>query len=284
MGILFPPEACRDETDETEGEDSTTEAISNDFKPSSMAVSFAVEKHAVIEINASGGMYERDGTRKGWNRKPLEEISVYEVAAIKTATKEKIFNGSGRLDITKRPFGSGFIITVALSNGETSGDQLRPEQCLYQTQLRVSSKKGNFKKYPSSDRFKLDQEQQELALTYRKRIPWAVGHGVAVEWEESGKVNPPSWLSTQALPQHEVKGFTTELDDSQKTSLPEDILNIHQIADENNISDNELLDKYDLLVDAYFRSVVGKSFHSLYWDLSSWFTRFIGEWSFRCGC
>lgn len=248
---MFPPEACRDETDETEGEDSTTEAISNDFKPSSMAISFAIEKHAVIDITVTAGRYERDGTSKGWNRKPLEEKHTYEVAILETVTKEAVFGSSGRLDITKRPFGTGFIITVALSNGETSGDRLKPEQCLYQSQLSVCSHKGNFKQYPSSNRFKLDQEQQELALTFRKRIPWAVGHGVAVEWGGSDADTPPGCLSTQALPQHEVKGFTTDLDESQKINLPDDILNIHHIADEEGVSGDELLDKYDLLIDAY---------------------------------
>jgi hypothetical protein len=248
MGTLFPLAACRDETDDTAEENSTTEALSNDFKPSSMSVSFFVEAHASIEIDISAGRYTKAQSNE-WRREPLS-INIPIEISNNGLIKNEIFNGQGRMDVKTRKFENSKIVTVAFSNNIHSGDVLRPKDCLYQAGIVVRIVKGNFKEYPSSDRFKLDEEQKELALTYRKRIPWAVGHGVAVDWNCDG-INPPSEVRTASMPVHEVKGFTTELDSKQSESLGANALSICRIADETAASNSELLDGYLLLVDIY---------------------------------
>ncbi len=114
MGTLFPPAACVDETDESQGEDSTTEALSNDFKPSSMAMSFAVQENFRFKIEVEAGNYQKD-QNFFWQRTPLNYTNEFDVSA---SLKKTIFDGSARLDITIRPYQKGKVVTVALSNLE----------------------------------------------------------------------------------------------------------------------------------------------------------------------
>ncbi|GAB3000807.1 helicase-related protein [Psychrosphaera aestuarii] len=246
MGTLFPPAACTDESDEDDSEGSTTEALSNDFKPSSMALSFAVSPDTSLKIDVCAGKYSK-GQDNQWRREPLSfslDIKLDESGN----KKHPLFNGNARLDVTVRRYLSGNIVTIAFSNQASSGERLNPEDCLFQSSIKVKTLKGCFKEYPSSDRFKLDYEQKELELTYRNRVPWAVGHGIAVDWDD---IELPSELRTQAMPSHEVKGFTTELDLPDSSGLTSETLSIHRIADIENYSSKSLLSDYELLVDAY---------------------------------
>ncbi|WP_226411841.1 helicase-related protein [Shewanella glacialimarina] len=248
-GTLFPPAVLRDELDESDSEDSTTEALSNDFKPSSMALSFAAQSSSIFEIEITAGGYSKD-QQKEWQRKPLHHVSIVDLSATDSLQKS-IFNNGARLDVAIRPYVSGKIITIAVSNQSKSGEQLDPSDCLYQCQIKVATTAGSIIEYPSSDRFKLDDEQKELALTYRKRIPWAVGHGVAVDWYIPTKSNTPTTLITEVIPHYEVKGFTTELDQTKVSSLAGEMLSIHRIADIDNVSATELLSDYTELADVY---------------------------------
>ncbi|UXI04711.1 DEAD/DEAH box helicase family protein [Photobacterium sp. TY1-4] len=249
MGTLFPPAACVDETDESQGEDSTTEALSNDFKPSSMAMSFAVKADTVLALQVSAGQYQKKGQAAEWQRAPLkhpEEIRVSE------SSKKEIFGGKARLDISVRPYAGGKVVTIALSNKEDSGDRLDPAKCLYQCALSVTVIAGCIKEYPSSDRFKLDDEQKDLDLAYRKRVPWAVGHGVAVDWDLDQNAVPTT-IRTESMPTHEVKDFSTDIDAAKYPELDTEILSITRIADPGSASQEELLAGYDQLITTYSR-------------------------------
>ncbi len=247
MGTLFPPAACIDETDESSGEDSTTEALSNDFKPSSMAMSFAVQSNTVLKLEVKTAKYKKKDQDTEWQRIPLEHIAEINVT---DSSQERIFDNSARLDISVRPYANGKVVTIALSNQEKSGERLEPDKCLYQCGLEISVVQGNIKEYPSSDRFKLDDEQKELDLTYRKRIPWAVGHGVAVDWDIDESLTPIA-IRTESMPFHEVKDFSTEIDINKYSKLNAELLSITKIADTNSTTEEELLSGYDQLVAAY---------------------------------
>ncbi|MGL6051462.1 MAG: hypothetical protein ACRC16_16005, partial [Aeromonas salmonicida] len=227
MGTLFPPAACIDETDESKGEDSTTEALSNDFKPSSMAMSFAVDTDTVLALQVSVGQYQRKDQAAAWQRTPLEHA---EKIRVSESSKREIFGGRARLDISVRPYAGGRVVTIALSNNEDSGDRLDPAKCLYQCALSVAVIEGCIKEYPSSDRFKLDDEQKDLDLAYRKRVPWAVGHGVAVDWMLDSNAVPTA-IRTESMPAHEVKDFSTDIDTAKYPDLSTEILSITKIAD-----------------------------------------------------
>lgn len=248
-GTLFPPAASRDELDESDGEDSTTEALSNDFKPSSMALSFAAENSSVFDVKITAGQYSKD-QQKEWKRSKLDYDTTIELSD-SSNLQEYIFSGSARLDIAVRPYLSGKIITVAISNHSKSGERLDPKDCFFQCQLKIEVTAGRIIEYPNSDRFKLDQEQKELALTYRKRVPWAVGHGVAVDWHIPAESKSPTILTTEVIPCHEVKGFTTDFNRKKFPYLTDEMLSIHRIADSDNVSGDELLGDYKKIIDAY---------------------------------
>lgn len=265
MGILSPPAACVDETDESQDEDSTTEALSNDFKPSSMALSFAVQANSVFDIHVSAGCYAKGkdtqlatkddsspqptiaGQSSVWMRTPLEHT---EQADTSESKKISLFDGRARLDVTVRPFLNGKIVTIALSNQVSSGEKLKPEECLYQCALKVRMTCGHIKEYPNSDRFKLDDEQKELELIYRKRVSWAVGHGTSVDWVLDN-TNQPIELTTMSMPRHEVKGFSTALDTAAYPTLHADILSISKIANSSLATEDELLEGYEALIQCY---------------------------------
>lgn len=248
MGILFPPAATIDGADETNDENSTTAALSNDFKPSSMALSFAITDDSNVQIDINAGVYERISSRE-WQRKPLHYQTLY--SADKLQIKQiSVFDGNARLDITNRPFKHGRVITIALSNQAISTEHLDPSQCLYQANIQVSVLTGHLQEYPNSDRFKLDDEQRELALLYRKRVPWAVGHGTAVSWQTDDNCTPKS-LTTDAMPSHEVKDFSTDLDVEKYPHLSNDLLSIAKIANSELATETELLSGYEQLIGCY---------------------------------
>ncbi|KAB0652026.1 hypothetical protein F7P73_11855 [Acinetobacter bohemicus] len=246
MGTLFPRAACTDETDEEAGQDTTTEALSNDFKPSSMAFSFAVAHGTKINLEIFAAKYKKQDQDNVWTRKPFEHI---EDIVIENTVRKTIFDESATLDITVRSYKKGSIVTIALSNKENSGDRLNPIQCLYQCSLRVTVIEGRIREYPTSDRFKLDDEQKDLNLIYRKRIPWAVGHGVAVDWELDEHQVPIS-IKTQVMPFYEVKDFSTDLDTEKYSELNDDILSISRIVD-HQVNKATLLADFTKLVNAY---------------------------------
>lgn len=62
IGTLFPAAAQIDEVEEGSGESATEGALSNDFKPSSMAISFAVQSETVLKIEINAGQYKKKGT------------------------------------------------------------------------------------------------------------------------------------------------------------------------------------------------------------------------------
>lgn len=246
MGTLFPAAACVDDTNDGSNDDSTTEALATDFKPSSMAMSFAMQANTSLQLTVSCGYYHK-GHMLEWQRYDLLHE---ETLALLTTSKKEIFDGRARLDIKVRTLATGKVVTLALSNNANSGEKLDSEKCLYQCEIRVSVLQGNFREYPSSDRFKLDDEQQELNLTYRKRVPWAVGHGVAVDWT-MGKGLSPTSLFTEAMPTHEVKDFSTDIDQNKYPDLDRDILSITRIADTDSATDTQLLSGYQQLINAY---------------------------------
>lgn len=246
MGTLFPRAACMDETDDDVEQDTTTEALSNDFKPSSMAFSFAVTHGTKISLEVSAAKYKKQGQDTVWTRKPL---IYFEDIVIENTVRTTIFDKSATLDITVRPYTKGSIVTIALSNKENSGDRLNPAQCLYQCGLNVTLIEGRIREYPTSDRFKLDDEQKDLNLIYRKRIPWAVGHGVAVDWELDEHQVPIS-IKTQVMPFYEVKDFSTDLDTEKYSELNDDILSISRIVD-HQVNKATLLADFTKLVNAY---------------------------------
>ncbi|WP_438465754.1 helicase-related protein [Marinomonas sp. PE14-40] len=246
MGILFPIEAVEDEVDEETPEElDNSVSLASEFKPSSMALSFSVSAGAKVKISLSSGVYSC-GQDKQWRREGLKEVIVFNCSE-ESPKPKKIFDKRGKVTIIKRPWKNGYIVTVALTNDKSSGARLDPSDCLYQAKIHCQSDGGCFKEYPGSERFKFDNEQQELALLYSKRINWSVGHGCASIWDDEG--DEPTWISSSSIPEKEVFGFSTTIDFDEYPDVPKNILNLQDIAALN--SDKDLVVGLKLFVAAY---------------------------------
>lgn len=246
-GILFPVAARRDVILNEETDDSSSDGLSNDFKPSSMAISFSVTKETVVSLNISAGKYIKSPQANEWQRVVLNENVK---PNLNSSNNFLVFSELGRVDISIRPYAKNKIVTISITNNVSSGERLDPSDCLYQTKLNISLVSGSFAQYPTNDRFKLDEEQKELDLIYRKRISWAVGHGVAVDWD-MGKLECPSQIYSESIPTHEVKDFSTNIDYSKYSKLDPNVLSITRIADPESSTNEELLEGYENLVLAY---------------------------------
>jgi hypothetical protein len=248
MGILFPIEAVEDDVDDANPDEvDNSVSLASEFKPSSMALSFAVSAGAKLKLFLSAGSYS-SGQDKQWRREPLNQEVIFDCSSEQTRS-EKIFDKRGKVSIIKRPWKSGFIVTVALSNEASSGSRLDPKDCLYQTRIHCQTAEGCFKEYPGSERFKFDKEQQELALLYSKRVNWAVGHGCASVWDQEG--DEPSWIRSSSIPAQEIFGFSTTIDFDEYPEVPTNILSLQHIANLEQMAEKELVNGLFLFVEAY---------------------------------
>jgi len=246
MGILFPTGAVEEDVDDdTPDEVENSVSLSSEFKPSSMALSFAASGDAEITITLSAGTYAKEAGV--WQRRPHEEKIVFNPGTDDSCSK-LVLDNKAKLKMVKRPWKKGWILTVALSNSMRCGKILDTSKCLFQTQIECKAVSGTFSEYPSSDRFRFDEEQQELALLYRKRVNWGVGHGCACIWDK--EANIPAWLRSASIPHTEVYGFSTTIDFNQYGGVPEDVLCLQWLADES-VSTENLADGLSRFLDAY---------------------------------
>lgn len=266
MGILFPLEAVEDDVDDdTADQVDNTVSLSSEFKPSSMALSFAVTRNSKMRFVISAGAYTKTKKKREWRRRSLEEVVEFECDKQESATIP-VFGGIGKLTIVKRAWKDGWIVTAALSNNISSGTVLNSVDCLYQSRLYVHSEEGHFAEYPSTERFKFDEEQEELALLYRHRVNWAVGHGCATVWDRDEKI--PNWISSASIPTTEVYGFTTSVDFDEYPDVPEHVLSLQWLADTSTGIDelgsslSSFIDAYSTWIDEQEKIVIPERFQS----------------------
>lgn len=193
--------------------------IAEDWRPSSAAISF-VSNHSSVRVNLTGATYtavEGDGPPR-WQRVPFHfeglELGRENPHREHVAEIVPIQIGS-----RWRAFGDTFLVTVhvrvlAVSTGD---DRLDAANMLYQVSLAVSPQDNeSILEYDTTRAFDLDLEAAELRLRYRSRKIYAVGHGMAADWDLSNgrctqvRLDPvPSFV----VPAIETTGFdesTTE--------------------------------------------------------------------------
>lgn len=224
------PEKTVGGTLDTSTDETTEEAVglANSFKPSAMGISFLAEisnNDLIIEISA--GKYKTaavtiDGREK--RRFPRAAISSRIVLAAEelkgVATKsfrKDVLSEDGsptglELYVLSRPetIAAGEVqsrlMTISLINKNVSeGEKFVTDKCFFQVSFAVASSDGKdcFIEYPEKKGESLDDEELALRLLYRHRKTFAVGHGCAADWEETGE--RASSVSTAVLPVYDVK-------------------------------------------------------------------------------
>ncbi|MEU5525489.1 helicase-related protein [Micromonospora chersina] len=199
VGMLFPYESSAPNPKESEGteaeadvtsgdveEDGAGVPLAEDWRPSSVAISFVTDRTTVL-CELSGGTYravEGDGPPR-WQRRPFRFESV---ELSRELPPQQTSAGDVPIEIGSRwrPYGDAYLVTVHVRvMSKSTGDGWRDVSLmLFQVSLSVTpAPGGRVLEYDISRPFDLDGESAELRLRYRDKKVYAVGHGMAADWE-----------------------------------------------------------------------------------------------------
>lgn len=205
VGMLFPQEDSDADPPEghgqTEGdtqsdvidgdveEGGTSVPLAEDWRPSSVAISFVTDGDSV-DVDFACGTYERietDGPHK-WKRTPHKP----DILTLFKGQQPASFTLAGvNLEIGARwrGFKAEQLVTVyARVLAKAKGDEaLDIPLTLFQVQLSVTPGNGaQLLEYDTTRSFDSDPEAAELRVRYRNRKVYAVGHGMAADWHLDG--------------------------------------------------------------------------------------------------
>jgi len=206
VGMLFPSESAFDHssissedvplTDKAEGdgeleESGATVPLAEDWRPSSVAISFVTDSTSVV-CDVAGGTYRRvrdDGPPR-WQRQPFSYVGL-DLTQQSPVRQLKADGVPFEIGSRWRRYGSQHLVTVhlRLKTESTGDDKSDIERMLFQVGLAVQPCPGaRILEYDRARAFDLDAESAELRFRYRNRKVYAVGHGMAADWEiESGE-------------------------------------------------------------------------------------------------
>ena len=252
LGVLYPQSAMaenalKDELVEVAASGDEESEIENPISmaferlPASMGLSFYIEGTQSIKCSVWGAIYQDlKGVkpRERWKRQSLAEPGLPEEIDLCYGLADRdhrlsVLAGRGAIHSIWRPLGSGYLVTVTLINQVTAREgSTEPGDCLFQAGFSCTASGGVISDYPRLASLRHDHEEEELALLYRDRRVFAVGHGCGVQWSGDG---PNRVVSTSVMPTHET------------FSVTRDLANVAEIADLE--SSNEVL-SLDYLADA----------------------------------
>lgn len=221
--------------------------LANSYLPSAMGLSALVRIPSVLRVRVTAAIYEAeelpwmeqrapDGTQaypKGWWRRPITadvNFSDAELRKDRICVLEKPVNGphcNGLVvHVVSRPYDPADerlrLLTVTLVNRKPGGQTApRNEDCFFQCGFSVDDPSGSacFLRYPEKPADESDPEELKLQLLYRHRAVFAVGHGCAPEWTETGSGSATT-IRTDCLPTYEIAPILpTELPDLQLSML-----------------------------------------------------------------
>jgi hypothetical protein len=228
VGILFPVEeatpihgegAATDIGEEVSGsvettgeveEDGASVPIAEDWRPSSVAVSFITDRPSV-KVSLRGGTYSAidDGGPPRWQR---HGFGFEELPLEPDGGPHRLSAGDVPLEVGARWRASGdsFLVTVhaRVLAPATGNDRIDSLSSLFQVELEVrTSAAGVIEEYDTTRSLELDHESAELRLRYRNRRIYAVGHGMAADWEIVDESCKRVWL--EPVPAHVVPAIET---------------------------------------------------------------------------
>ncbi|MEU2200623.1 helicase-related protein [Isoptericola sp. NPDC019482] len=207
----------------------------NNFKPSAMAVSFQcrVSAGGTLNLEVRGAYYDKvsveiPGVARAqdwWVRVPFV-LSGSVPAEVLLGSVKKLMNipmavASGPEQPRLKPITQVFsrpvpgegdddlrLVTVAVVN-QTVGSG--SASALFQVSFRASAGEGlTIESYPDIEQPDLDDEEQSIALLYRHKLTYAIGHGCAASWAEprSTAGTSSAWVGADPIPVYEVVSLT----------------------------------------------------------------------------
>ena len=234
-GILYPANSTvpADEDDfandggESEDEDTADPpaVVTGIPKPSSIGMSFAIEREAQVELVFGYGLYspteiatgadtESGAAGKGRKKRPTIRWSRNQIE-VRLPLKPDVpefrqgLPGGGEAEWISRPDAAFVAVTVFLRNrNRVEEGPDRPESCLYQPEITARSIEGG---EAIVDRSRLsvqgsyDPEVQSYRLLYRDKPEFVVGHACGTDWDNAGcRPQRARRVWTDLLPRFEV--------------------------------------------------------------------------------
>ena len=189
---------------------------SNAYRQSAMSITVAVKKYDNIHVEVMAGIYitvtaTDSKTNKKISRYPRTQIKWKNNDAalslpnsVQKMTKIAVGDTKLQLDITYRYAEDDDVMyTFSLENTIKKPGAFRDDDCFFQVKFRLISEIG-FSPLPSGQKInRKDEDYLSNQLLYRDVQNYAIGHGCAAEWDETGtRVN---WIETSIFPSYEVK-------------------------------------------------------------------------------
>jgi hypothetical protein len=132
-----------------------------------------------------------------WKRRQLEEsVDLSEALT----GKIPVLDGRATVNWRTRKVAGLTLTTVAISNSATADPgraKSDASRCLFQAGFEINVDAGALHPYPSGNPVNASEEDLELALRYRDKATFAIGHGVAVNW---GVSSAPTRAWTDCMP------------------------------------------------------------------------------------
>ncbi len=202
--------------------------------PSSIGLTFCVAPEVdMLQVEARWGRYERvpndehDITKERTNRrtgqKEAVKVKVWRRVPCGGTVTLPLSDGpispvvpdavqpEVRLQGTVRTNAKGErLVTLFLVNGQTEPETNKDTAWLFQPEIIARAREGStdravFRRRPATDVVVDDEERDRLALIYRDRVEFAVGHGVAVHAEtEPDDPTRAIEVRTVVIPRYEV--------------------------------------------------------------------------------
>jgi hypothetical protein len=209
------------------GEEGTTEPEAPQTRtlmPSSFGLSFCAEGQArEILVRVRWGQYERveskylktptGAPKLMWRRRQIDgtvgpiPLADGEIGSLEVHPDYKDVHVRG----LARRRETGWIVTLFLINGQKEPKPHGDAAWLFQPELSVESPRGEpiFFRYAAGPG-SADAETARMAMIYRDRVEFAIGHGVSVRAEVGDPHNPDRAvrLVTDIVPRHEVQAVT----------------------------------------------------------------------------
>ncbi len=278
-GAEFPRATGRIEG-EADALDEIDTTSNQSLVPSSMGITFCVGSDVdVLDVTARWGSYVRVPNEEHEFTKPRKNKVTGEVEETKVRVWRRSPRGGSvplklvdgavsplvpdrempqvRIQGTVRTNAQGErLVTLFLVNGQREPETNRDSAWLFQPEIIVkgSADAAVFLRRPSNDVVVDDPERDHLSLIYRRRVEFAVGHGVAVH-AKTAQSDPTRAVEirTEVIPSYEVSVTETPgLDPEDRPAMRKMIergwLDMLSLADLDNA---ELEEALKTLVDDY---------------------------------
>ncbi|MGB3652025.1 MAG: helicase-related protein [Rivularia sp. (in: cyanobacteria)] len=214
-------------------------STANASKPSSIGISFLAEfpKNSVLKITANDCGYYRqkkvevrvkeDNVRERtwWLRKSIKFIAKFTSEEICSTNEKKIvrtqeidglklsFEVFSRPDREKRE-GVRLLTVCLINRTSTDVNHVSHENCLFQAGFKATivspEAQAHILPYPKPNSTE-DEEEQSLALLYRKMETYAVGHGCAADWDKESSLGKVNNVIAECLPAFETPSTTPDI-------------------------------------------------------------------------